>query len=87
MEFSAPKIKKFLILSQKKLFLYFGKMKFLSPKLKKLLFFFLKKIYIYFRKELPKPEKTNISDIILNIFKIIVSYNYNKALFCAFSFL
>ena len=43
MDVSAPKIKKFLILSQKKLFLYLGKMKFLSPKLKKLLFFFLKK--------------------------------------------
>ena len=82
--FLPPRLKNFPILSQKKLFLYFGKMKFLSPKLKKLLFFFLKKIYIYFRKELPKPEKTNISDIILNIFKIIVSYNYNKTLFPRF---
>ena len=82
--FLPPRLKNFPILSQKKLFLYFGKMKFLSPKLKKLLFFFLKKKYIYFRKELPKPEKTNISDIILNIFKIIVSYNYNKTLFPRF---
>ena len=57
MELSSPKIKNFLIFSQKKFFMYFWEMELSSPKLKKLSHIFLKKCFLHFRRELAKPGK------------------------------
>ena len=48
MELSTPQLKKFLIFSQKKFFLYFRKYNFLALCLKN---------FLYFRRELSKLEK------------------------------
>ena len=57
-------------------FLIFQEMAFSSPKLTKLLIFFCKQFFLYFRRELSKSL----------LFKIKVSYYYNKAFFLIYIF-
>ena len=59
MELSRCKLKKFLIIFQKKKFLYFGKWNCLAPSLKHS-YFFPKNNCLYFRRELEKPGKQNV---------------------------
>ena len=59
MELSRCKLKKFLIIFQKKKILIFREMELSSPKLKTLIFF-PKNNYLYFRRELEKARKQNV---------------------------
>ena len=59
MELSRCKLKKFLIIFQKKKILIFREMELSSPKLKTLTFF-PKNSCLYFRRELEKPGKQNV---------------------------